>query len=523
MKNNLNNYFTNRSPYYILLLLLIPTFLIRYYLASMQIITIDGLLYIKIAKGISSGNLQSVTDYGFFNLYSFLIAFFQTFLHDWELSGKMVSVVFGALTIIPLFFFIRRLFNQNTAIVSALLYGVHPRFVEYSSDVLREPVFWFFSIAALWLAWEGISRKKCFLFVLSSMSTGFAMFTRVEGTMVFLIVVLWILWFFLNDKQNRRKVLLYMCIFLFSLPIMASPGLILLRNKLNRWEVGLSLSKVPQLIYSENQPLELEQELKDHASGQFQAFYDLSVRHRYMIFLMEVLYKLLKSFNVILFLLLLCGVYRRRFIPYSQSDTMVLMWFSVVFIGSYLYLTKTYYLGTRHGLLMAFPALVWAGTGFFEIRERIRKWFGGMKLFQKYARFDVLFLIVLMLVVLVPQTVLSYRYDKVELKKAGIVLKSMGFSNATFIVQPTLNRVAFYADAESVPLPDKIDNNVMKELIAQHRAQLLIIDERTIDEYIPGIRKIIKQPMFEKLIIPAMDQYREYSFSIYKIQYRISE
>jgi hypothetical protein len=105
----------------------------------------------------------------------------------------------------------------------------------------------------------------------------------------------------------------------------------------------------------------------------------------------------------------------------------------------------------------------------------------------------------------------------VELKKAGIVLKSMGFSNSTFIVQPTLNRVAFYADAVSVPLPDKIDNNVMKELIAQHRAQLLIIDERTIDDYIPGIREIIEQSMFERLTIPKMDQYKKYSFSIYRI------
>jgi hypothetical protein len=70
----------------------------------------------------------------------------------------------------------------------------------------------------------------------------------------------------------------------------------------------------------------------------------------------------------------------------------------------------------------------------------------------------------------------------------------------------------------SVPLPDKIDNNVMKELIAQHRAQLLIIDERTIDDYIPGIREIIEQPMFEKLTIQEMDRYHKYSFSIYRIR-----
>ena len=120
---------------------------------------------------------------------------------------------------------------------------------------------------------------------------------------------------------------------------------------------------------------------------------------------------------------------------------------------------------------MVFPALAWAGVGFFEIRERIRKWFGDMKLFQRYARLDTLFLIILILIILVPQTVFSLRDDKVELKKAGIELKKMGFSNTTFIVQPTLSRVAFYADAESVLLPDKIDNSDMKELVTAASAQ----------------------------------------------------
>jgi hypothetical protein len=167
---------------------------------------------------------------------------------------------------------------------------------------------------------------------------------------------------------------------------------------------------------------------------------------------------------------------------------------------------------------MAFPALVWAGVGFFEIREKIRKWCGGIKLFQKYAHLDTLFLIVLMLVVLVPQTVFSLRTDKAELKSAGIVLKNMGFTKTTFIIEPTLIRVAFYADSEYVLLPDKIDNNVMRELVKGYRAKLLIVDDRTIDEYIPGIETVIDWSAFEKLTIPEIAQYRKYSFSIYKIQ-----
>ena len=57
----------------------------------------------------------------------------------------------------------------------------------------------------------------------------------------------------------------------------------------------------------------------------------------------------------------------------------------------------------------------------------------------------------------------------------------------------------------------------MKALATEHHATLLIIDERTIDDYVPGIRKVIEQSVFEKLTIPEMDQYSKYSFSIYRI------
>ncbi len=506
-----------KNALYLCAVLFISAFIIRFIIAKGQIIAPDGVFYIKIAKDIASGNLQGISEYGFFNLYPFLIVLFQTVFGDWELSGKMVSIIFGSLTIIPLYLLVRGLFNKNVAIVSSLLYMVHPRFVEYSADVLREPVFWFFSLAALWLAWEGIAHKKIFLFVLSSLATGFAMFTRVEGALVVAIVLLWIIWFIFNDKENKKKGLIYACIFLFSLPILASPCLIILKNKLNRWEMGHSIDKIPQLLNSNDQPLKLESEFLGQPSVKLHAFFDLSGRHRYVTFFMEVLYKFFKSFNVVLFLLFLYGIYKRRFISYSKSDTYVLIWFLVAFAASFLYVSKTYYLSTRHGLLMVLPALAWAGIGFFEARERIRKWLDGKRLFQRYARFDSIFLFFLILAILAPQTVSSYRTDKVELRKAGIALKREGFSKNYFLIQPSLNRIAFYADSDIVILPKEVDDNKIKEFINKYKGALLVIDERTIDGYSPGIREIISRNRFEKLILPEMNQYQEYSFSIYKI------
>jgi 4-amino-4-deoxy-L-arabinose transferase-like glycosyltransferase len=496
----------------------VVAFTMRIFMANVQIIAPDGLFYIKIAKSINSGDFQFITEYGFFNLYSFLIALFQKVFHNWEFSGKMVSVVLGSLTTIPLFLLIKGLFSTRIAFVSALCYSVHPRFVEYSSDVLREPTCWFFSIMGLWLAWEGISRKRYSLFALSSLSVGLAMVTRLEGVVFFLVIILWILWALFNDRGARVKTFIYLCIFLISLPVLMAPILFVVKYRIHRWELGHPIEKISQLVMADEGTEEVGAGLSKTASPKFKGFLEISERQRYVMFTMEVLYKFIKSFNIILFVLFLLGLYKRVSTLYLKADIINALWFLAAFCGLFLYVVKVHYLSTRHGLLMAMPAFAWAGAGFFEIRERIRRWLHETGLFQKYARFDTVFLLVLILIILVPQTVLSYRSDKLELKEAGIVLKNMGLSNTTFIVQPTLNRIAFYADAEFVPLPDKIDNSDMKAIVAEHHATLLIIDERTIDDYVPGIRKIVDQSMFEKLVIPEMNQYREYSFSIYKIR-----
>lgn len=496
----------------------VVAFALRFSMANVQIIAPDGLLYIKIARSISSGNLQSITEYGIFNLYSFLIALFQKVFQNWEFSGKMVSVILGSLTAIPLFLLIKGLFSVRIAFISTLCYSIHPRFVEYSSDVLREPTCWFFSIMGLWLAWEGISRRRYSLFILSSLSVGLAMVTRLEGIVFFLIIILWILWLFFNDRTARVKTLMYLSVFLISLPILMTPILFVVKNRIHRWELGHPIEKISQLIMTGEEKENIGAEVSQTDSPGFKGFLEIAERHQYVTFAMEVIYKFIKSFNVTLFALFLFGFYKRIFTSYSKADTINALWFLAAFCGLFLYVMKVHYLSTRHGLLMVFPALAWTGAGFFEIRERIRRWSRGRSLLQVYLRFDTVFLLALVLIILVPQTVLSYRSDKAELRKAGIALKNMGFSNTMFIVQPTLSRVAFYADAESVPLPDKIDSSNINKLGKQHQATLLIIDERTINDYVPGIGKIIEQSMFEKLTIPEMARYHEYSFSIYKIR-----
>ncbi len=502
----------------ILCLLLIISLIIRLIIGNVQIITQDGVLYVRIAQDISAGNLHHVNTYGFFSLYPFLISLFHVLLRDWELSGKMVSVIFGSLTVVPLYLLIARLFGQKTAFVGSLLYTVHPRFVEYSSDVLREPLFWFLCVSALWLAWEGIVRRRWFFIAMSSCSCGLAIFTRLEGILVFCIIILWIGWYLLIRRKNRTKGLLYGCIFIFAVPVLASPGLIILKSRLHKWEAGISVNKIQQLLSDKGRAAKESTDLRGHIPQQPQEFLELSRRHQYTTYFAETLYKFSKSINVLVLVLVLFGVFRRRSNPYSEKDVILLMWFAVAFAGSYVYVAKTHYLGTRHGLVMGLACLGWAGAGFFEIRERLRGVFSRNEAFSFYLKYDTVILIIAVLLVLLPQTAMSYRYDKIELRRAGVELRANGFSASTFLVPPSLARVAFYAGAEMVQLPVGSDDTALNQVFSQYHNAVLLVDERSIDEYIPELRKVTAERGFEKIQIPAFQKYRKYSFSLYRVE-----
>lgn len=504
------------SPFFFCFSLVALAFIIRLLIANAQIIAPDGLFYVKIAKSVSIGDFQAVSNQGFFNLYPFFIALFQMVFHDWELSGKMVSVLFGSLAAVPFFLLVRGFCNTPVAVAATLFYIVHPRFVEYSSDVLREPTFWFFSITGLWIAQEGIARQRSFLFILSSLAIGLSVATRLEGAIFFFVIILWLLWIFITDKTQRGRVVTSLCVFLISLPIVMSPLLWVLKSHIHRWELGQPVAKIADLINADEEERRVESDVPRTASLRFKGFLDISERHRYFLFGIETIYKFIKSLNVVLFILFAWGLWTIRYRSGSKHDALIGIWLLAAFCALYIYVAKVHYLSTRHGLLMAMPALVWAGEGFRDMCSRIQR----RVMFKETieSRFYVKTVALsIVLLILMSQTVTSFRSDKIELKKAGIVLKKMGYTGMTFLVQPNLNRIAFYADSESIFLPGDVDASIIKKLISEDGpAKLLIIDERSVSEYSFGAHSAIIAGGFQRVSIPQFQQYKEYTFAVYK-------
>ena len=100
------------------------------------LITNDAMLYIRMAKLISQGETSAAFGMLFFNLYPLLIAAFQKVFLDWELSGQLVSAIFGMLTLFPFYLLVRSLFGRSVALISSILFVFHPYLVRFSAEVI---------------------------------------------------------------------------------------------------------------------------------------------------------------------------------------------------------------------------------------------------------------------------------------------------------------------------------------------------------------------------------------------------
>lgn len=522
IKLHFKNLFNYENPMGISILLWSGALILRFIKAFQNgLIVHDGILYIKMARIIATGDLEKISEYSFFNLYPVLVALFYPFIKDWELSGRLVSAVLGASTVVPLFLMIRKMVNSRVAFMASLLYVVSPHFVEYSSNVLRESSFWFFSIMALWLAWEGIAGKKWWFISLSSIFAGLSVFTRIEGLAIIIVILLWIPFYLKRKDIGLKKVLISLLIFMFSFPVLISPSLWILKSRLGRWELGQMggyLRNVPSLLKGSEEALNVNSDLLSKTPIQFRSLVELSKRYQHLLFLFSVIHKFIKSYSVILFLLLLFGLFRRRCMPFSKNEWAFAIWFAIFFIISFLYVSTHFYFSTRHGLLMGFPALVWSGLGFWEVKGRVERWTRRRQQFSLFPRYAAVGLFILVLVLILAKTLSPPKEEKIVLRKVGTYLKAQGFSGLRFAGQPELTRVAFYADSDYVLLPPGMGFEEIMKFIKQNQVSLLLVDERTISTHWKQLRDESILSHFERVQLPSWSRKGDVFISIYEVQ-----
>jgi len=178
--------------------------------------------------------------------YPLLIELFRLIISDGFIAARMVSVVFGTLIAIPLFYLARHFMNPPGALAATIIVVLNPLMIRYSALPMSEMQFIFLEL----LAFLCYVRGKPLLFGIVS---GLAYLTRPEAVVFFVALALLDLWKKRNSQFPLRALLGFL---LLALPYVIylrvetgawtmSPKTVNLREWETNWHANLKLESPP--------------------------------------------------------------------------------------------------------------------------------------------------------------------------------------------------------------------------------------------------------------------------------------
>jgi uncharacterized membrane protein len=84
-------------------------------------------------------------------LYSFLILLFNYIFHNLETSAKLISMLAGTLSIIPVYLIAKRIFDEKTVVVAVILFAISPEIWRWQIRIMTDSLFTLFFIWSIYL------------------------------------------------------------------------------------------------------------------------------------------------------------------------------------------------------------------------------------------------------------------------------------------------------------------------------------------------------------------------------------
>jgi len=419
------------------------------------VINPDAPLYIHQARAIYYGLYDSLATcpLGYLSNYPIFVAGAYPIFGDWVAAAKSVSLLFGILTLIPLYFLARRFLDERISILVTLIYALMPVFVDRSVDVVKGPAFWFFSVLGLYLFVNQLDKKNNIYLLISSLCFLMATWARAEG--VLFIAVSFV--FILLAKQDKK----FEKLFVFAIPVIAI--ILLIIASLVVYQPSLPLLRYQAMIGFLSSPFSgyealragLES-LKDYAQGPVKPFYIDWVRHLvWFVALGIVLINLAAAFFYpffLVFLFGLLGVWER-----IKNDRRVL-YFALLGIGAlivlYMYVLRSQTMSTRFLAIFLIPSFVFLGFGLEKLMLFLRSRFD--------LRESIAFFIICLLILgfSLPKNLKPREKDKVVFKEIGALIAEREGNETEILVatsQHSVRWISFYANAKfkGAPCPEK--------------------------------------------------------------------
>lgn len=173
-------------------------------------------------------------------MYPALVALFSLFGSDVELAGRLVNIVCGTLTLVPVFVLARALFGEKPALLSVLLLAIFPAFAFSATDALSESSYTFFSMSGLAAGWFALQRKSLRQAGMAGLFFGMAYLTKPEGLgYLGVFVGFALLWLFYRIVRFKKFDLVKIIATATAVVILvALPYLVYLKNATGDWTIS---------------------------------------------------------------------------------------------------------------------------------------------------------------------------------------------------------------------------------------------------------------------------------------------
>ena len=427
----------------ILLLLIGISFGLRLYAILMaQGIAYDSAEYGFIARDFLKGHFIKGLSSPAPPFYPFLISLFSLDTIHVEIAGRLISLFFGTLTIIPLFYLVKEAIGQKEAIFSALFYSFHPYLVTYSGMLLTEATYWGLLILSVYFFWTGLKKERVGRMTLSGFFLGLAYLTRPEGIGYVFVYLIWIIVDGGLKKKWLKKFILIGSLIL-TVFIFVIPYILCIHQETGQWLISKKAvetqSQFLKKSVGEVDPLKSIEQNKPIKKN----FGILRITQNIVKYLPFVIYHYLRAYHFSLWLFLFFGLIRvrRKVIAYEL--------FLASLVLFHLFSLSTFLPSTIRFSIPVIPlSLFWAGLGILEIKRYLEK----IKISNPE---KVIFLFILLVILIqLPQSLTPERRRRAEQKKVGLWLTQNTPPDA--IIMSNSPQETFYADREFMMLPQGI-------------------------------------------------------------------
>jgi hypothetical protein len=151
----------------------------------------DTLHYVHASLALERGDLKNgFAEFGL-NLYPLMLIPLRHLGVDWQIAGKWFSVLVATLTVVPLWAWLRRMFDDRTALLACLVYALHGKLIAISPLIIRDSTFWLLLAMTLYYLWRAVDELHLGCYLAAGAALTLAVYTRTEGWLLLVPLLGW--------------------------------------------------------------------------------------------------------------------------------------------------------------------------------------------------------------------------------------------------------------------------------------------------------------------------------------------